>query len=120
MKVSHLLSTATKRARRVRAKIVGTTIRPRVSVLRSNRYTSAQVVDDAQGVTLTAVSSRMVKGSAKTTLNKTEAAVQVGIKLAEILKKRQVTQVVFDRGGYKYHGRVKAVAESLREAGIQL
>ncbi len=120
MQVSHLQSKATKRANRVRAKITGTQERPRVSILRSNRFTSAQVIDDVNGVTITSVHSRSLKLDSSPKLTKTQVAAVVGETIAKNLKQKSLSKVVFDRGSYKYHGRVKAVAESMRKAGIVL
>lgn len=91
---------------RIRAKIKGTSERPRVAVFRSNRFISAQAFDDAKGVTL--ASGRGAK-------NKPEA---VGEELARTMKAAGITQIVFDRGGYRYHGRVKKLAEEIRKGGI--
>ena len=102
-----------RRQQRIRARITGTNERPRVSVYRSNRYVTAQLVDDTKGVTLGAVHG---KEFAKAT--KLEQAKLVGQALAEIAKAAGITAVVFDRSGYHYHGRVKAVAEALRQHGL--
>jgi large subunit ribosomal protein L18 len=102
-----------KRRRRVRAKIVGTAARPRVSVFRSNRGISAQLVDDVAGRTIAAVNWTEFSGEARM-----EQAAKVGSTLAERAKAAGIEQVVFDRGGYKYHGRVKALAEGAREGGL--
>ena len=104
-----------KRRRRVRAKISGTATRPRVSVFRSNRGISAQLVDDVSGLTLAAVAwyEPELRG-----LKKDECAKRAGALLAERAKAAKVAQAVFDRGGYRYHGHVRAFAEALREAGI--
>ena len=105
---------------RVRAKIKGTTIRPRVAVYKSNKFTYAQVIDDTTGVTIIAVSDYAGKKGKPSKGTKTEKATLNGKALAEALKKKGIDSVLFDRGGFKYHGRVKALAESLREAGIKL
>ena len=102
-----------KRRRRVRAKIVGTAARPRISVFRSNRGISAQLIDDVSGRTITAVNWTEFSGEARM-----EQAGKVGSTLAERAKAAGIEQVVFDRGGYKYHGRVKALAEGAREGGL--
>ncbi len=104
-----------KRRRRVRAKISGTATRPRVSVFRSNRGVSAQVVDDVAGRTLAAVAwfEPELKG-----LGKAQAATKAGQLLAERAKTAGVSEAVFDRGGYQYHGHVRALAEAIREAGL--
>lgn len=108
------------RHNRVRAKIKGDTTRPRVAVFKSNKFTYTQVIDDATGKTLIAISDYAGKKSKKAKGTKTEKAGLNGKALAEALKKKGIDTVVFDRGGFKYHGRVKALAESLREAGIKL
>src|SRR6185437_4697688 len=104
-----------KRRRRVRAKVSGTAERPRVSVFRSNRGISAQLVDDSTGNTLVAVhwhepDLRKLAGAERTKRS--------GELLAERAKKAGISEVVFDRGGYRYHGHVKTFAEAIREAGI--
>src|SRR3954452_16098692 len=104
-----------KRRRRVRAKVVGTAERPRVSVFRSNRGISAQLVDDLNGRTLAAVEWTEFRGT-----KKMQQATEVGKALAERAKASGVERAVFDRGGYQYHGRVKAVADAAREAGLAL
>src|SRR5438270_1339211 len=97
-----------RRRRRVRAKIHGTAERPRISVFRSNRGIAAQLIDDDAGVTLTAVNwiEPDLRGLAPM-----EQATRVGVLLAERAKAAGIDRVVFDRGGYQYHGRVKALAE---------
>jgi large subunit ribosomal protein L18 len=104
-----------KRRRRVRAKISGTAERPRVSVFRSNRGISAQLVDDVAGNTLAAVAWFEPE---LRSLSKADHAKRAGELLAERAKAANVTQAVFDRGGYRYHGHVRAFAEAMREAGI--
>jgi large subunit ribosomal protein L18 len=104
-----------KRRRRVRAKISGTPTRPRISVFRSNRGLSAQVVDDVVGRTLTAVSWSEPE---LRSLAKGECATRAGQLLAERAKAVGISEAVFDRGGYRYHGHVRAFAESIREAGL--
>ena len=107
-----------KRKRRTRAKVKGTSKRPRLSVYRSNRYIFAQLIDDEKGTTLVSVSEK--EGKTKTTSKKMEKAGQVGEKLAEKALKMKIKTVVFDKGGYKYHGRVKQVAEGARKGGLKL
>lgn len=102
-----------RRHARIRAKISGTTVRPRVAVFRSSQHILAQAVDDTLHVTIASVSDRALKKGTKT-----EKALAIGKELAGLLKAKHVDAVVFDVGGFKYHGRVKAVAEGLREAGI--
>ena len=104
-----------KRRRRVRAKISGTAARPRISVFRSNRGLSAQVIDDVAGHTLAAVAwfEPDLRGLAKGDRTK-----RAGELLAERAKAAGVSEAVFDRGGYRYHGHVRAFAEAIRETGI--
>jgi large subunit ribosomal protein L18 len=104
-----------KRRRRVRAKISGTANRPRISVFRSNRGLSAQLVDDVSGHTLAAVNWFEAELSS---LAKAERATRAGQLLAERAKAAGVSEAVFDRGGYRYHGHVRTFAEAIREAGI--
>ena len=104
-----------KRRRRVRAKITGSAERPRISVFRSNRGVFAQLIDDASGRTLAAVN--WTEDDLKT-LPRMEQATRAGALLAERAKAAGVETAVFDRGGYRYHGRVKALAEGAREGGL--
>ena len=104
-----------RRRRRVRAKITGTAERPRISVFRSNRGIFAQLIDDASGRTLAAVN--WTEDDLKT-LPRMEQATRAGALLAERAKAAGVETAVFDRGGYRYHGRVKALAEGAREGGL--
>ena len=104
-----------KRKTRVRSKIQGTSNRPRMSVFRSNRKIYVQIIDDSKGVTLVAKSSGSVKGK-----KPIEVARQVGVELAKKVLAKKIKGVVFDRGGYKYHGKVKAIAEGAREGGLKL
>jgi large subunit ribosomal protein L18 len=106
-----------RRHRRVRGKIAGTGERPRLVVHRSNRGIEAQLVDDASGRTLAAASWLHLKKSFKG--SKSEQAAEVGKLLAQKAKQAKVEAVVFDRGGYLYHGRVKALADGAREGGLQ-
>ena len=106
-----------KRRRRVRAKVVGTAERPRISVFRSNRGIEAQLVDDDTGRTLASASHLGLPKSFKG--EKTAQAEAVGKALAAEAKKAGVDACVFDRGGYLYHGRVKALADGAREGGLQ-
>jgi large subunit ribosomal protein L18 len=106
-----------KRRHRVRAKVVGTAERPRISVFRSNRGIHAQLVDDIAGRTLAAVTwtESDLRG-----LKPLEQAGKAGERLAERAKAAGVEAAVFDRGGYQYHGRVKAFAEGVREGGLKV
>lgn len=110
----------TGRARRhakIRAQVKGTAAKPRLSMFRSNKHVMCQLIDDVNGVTLAAASGLDLAKDAKGT--KTERAAMVGQLLAERAAKQKITTICFDRGGYKYHGRVKAVAEELRQKGLQ-
>ena len=102
---------------RVRGKISGTPERPRLNVFRSNANIYAQLIDDVKGVTLAAAST-LDKGFEGATGN-AEAAKKVGLVLAERAKEKGIEEVVFDRGGYVYHGRVAALAEGAREGGLK-
>ncbi len=102
-----------RRARRNRSKIMGTAERPRLSVHRSLKHISAQLIDDVTGTTVAAATDRALKGA------KLEKAAAVGKAIAQAAQGKGITSVVFDRGAYLYHGRVKAVAEAAREAGLQ-
>ena len=104
-----------RRRRRVRAKITGTAERPRISVFRSNRGVFAQLIDDTSGRTLAAVN--WTEGELRS-LPRMEQASRAGVLLGERAKAAGVETAVFDRGGYRYHGRVKALAEGAREAGL--
>jgi large subunit ribosomal protein L18 len=104
-----------RRHRRVRGKVAGTAERPRLVVFRSNRGISAQLVDDETGRTLASASWKAVSASG----SKTEQANGVGKALAESAKKAGIETCVFDRAGYLFHGRVKALAEGAREGGLQ-
>ncbi len=108
-----------RRHRRVRKKVLGTADRPRLAVFRSNRHLVAQVIDDRAGRTLAAASTHEAELRAGSTGN-VEAAKAVGALVAERAKAAGVEKVVFDRGGYQYHGRVAAVADAAREAGLEL
>jgi large subunit ribosomal protein L18 len=106
-----------QRRRRVRAKITGTATRPRLAVFRSNNGVFAQLIDDEAGRTLAAAqwTEADVRG-----LGRTEQATKVGELIAQRAKAAGVETAVFDRGGYQYHGRVKAVADGAREAGLEI
>jgi large subunit ribosomal protein L18 len=106
-----------RRHRRVRGKIAGTGERPRLMVFRSNRGIFAQLVDDSSGKTLAGANWKALPASF--TGDKTEQAKEVGKAIAEAAKKAGIEAVVFDRGGYLYHGRVKALAEAAREGGLK-
>jgi large subunit ribosomal protein L18 len=105
-----------RRHRRVRGRVTGSAERPRLSVARSNKRIYAQLIDDERGHTVAAAGSHE---AALRGLSKGEAAGEVGKLLAERGRGAGVTRVVFDRGGYKYHGRVKALADGAREGGLE-
>ena len=106
-----------RRHRRIRGKVAGTAERPRLAVFRSNLGISAQLIDDQSNRTLAAASWQQLKKSFKGT--KSDQAKEVGKLLAANAKKAEVETCVFDRGGYLYHGRVKALAEGAREGGLR-
>jgi large subunit ribosomal protein L18 len=114
------LSGRDRRKLRIRRKISGSDERPRLSVFRSARHIYVQVVDDGRGLTLAAAStlSRDLKGTLEAD-SKMDAAKKVGSLIAKICLERKIDRVVFDRNGYLYHGRVKALADAAREAGLQ-
>ncbi len=104
---------------RIRKKMTGTAARPRLNVYRSLNHIYAQVIDDLHGQTLVSASTAEGKKADRTTGGNVAAAKTVGKTIAERAKAKGVTKVVFDRGGYIYHGRVKALADAAREAGLQ-
>ena len=107
-----------KRKKRIRATLEGTTERPRLVVFRSNKHIEAQLIDDARAVTLVAASTREgeLKGDGTSS---TAGAKTVGSAIAKRALAKNIEQVVFDRGGYLYHGRIKALADAAREAGLK-
>jgi large subunit ribosomal protein L18 len=106
-----------RRARRIRAKVQGTTERPRLSVFRSNKHVYAQLINDETKETLTGASEGELKLAEKAT--KSDRAKQIGLLIAKKAATKKVTAVVFDKGSYRYHGRVKAIAEGAREGGLK-
>lgn len=106
-----------QRKRRVRAKITGTATRPRLSVFRSNAHIYGQLVDDVKQVTLVSVSDTVIKKTGK--LNKTQAAAVIGEELAKKAIAKKIRKVVFDRNGFIYHGRIKALADGARKGGLE-
>jgi large subunit ribosomal protein L18 len=106
--------TRLKRKLRNRKALYGTADRPRVSVSRSNKHLQAQAIDDLGKRTIIGISDITVEKG-----NKTEKAKELGKRFVDVLKKNNIETIIFDRGAYKYHGRVKAFAESIREAGIK-
>src|SRR5207245_11394375 len=105
--------------KRIRKKVLGTAERPRLNVYRSLNNIYVQVIDDLQGVTLVSANSAEGKKGTRTTGGNLAAAKTVGKAIAERAKEKGISKVVFDRGGYIYHGRVKALADAAREAGLQ-
>jgi len=117
-----------KRHKRVRARISGSSERPRLCVFKSNKYIYAQLIDDEKGKVLLSVDDRKLKKPAKplkeketgkVLTTKVAKAFEVGKLIAKKAKEKKIEKVVFDRGGYKYHGRVKALAEGAREGGLK-
>lgn len=106
-----------KRHLRIRKRLVGTPSKPRISVFRSNKHIYAQIIDDVNGVTLVSASSN--EQGSTTTGGNVDAATTVGTLLGERAVKQNIKNVVFDRSGYLYHGRVKALADAARAAGLE-
>ena len=104
---------------RIRAKMSGTAERPRLNVYRSLNHIYTQLIDDLNGVTLASASTVSKKGEGKKAGGNVMAAAEVGKLIAERAKEKGIKKVVFDRGGYLYHGRIKALAEAAREAGLE-
>ena len=104
--------------KRIREKVQGSAERPRLNVYRSVNHIYAQLVDDTAGVTLVSASTSE-KGAKKATGGNVASAKEVGKRIAERAKEKGISKVVFDRGGYLYHGRIKALADAAREAGLQ-
>ena len=102
-----------RRHRRIRAKVIGTKERPRLSVFRSNQHIYVQLIDDSKGQTLASFDDRKIKKG-----KKVEKAKEIGLAIAKKALEKKIKKAVFDRGGYKYHGQVKAVAEGAREGGL--
>ncbi len=103
-----------RRHKRVRAKVIGTKERPRLSVFRSNQHIYVQLIDDDKGQTLASFDDRKIKKG-----KRVEKAKEVGRTIAKKALEKKIKKVIFDRGGYKYHGQVKAVAEGAREGGLK-
>ena len=112
---SNKLTGRERRHRRIRAKVAGTALRPRLSIFRSNKYVYAQIIDDERGVTLVSASDLGVKSKSK---GKLEASKMIGEEIAKQAKDKKISKVVFDRSGYLYTGRVKQVAEGARAGGL--
>ncbi len=105
-----------RRHARIRARVIGSAQRPRLSVFKSNRYLHAQIIDDAAAKTLVAGSTKTFAAKAK----KTDAAEMLGADIAKRAKDAGITKVVFDRGGFRYAGRLQKLAEAARKAGLEL
>jgi large subunit ribosomal protein L18 len=103
-----------RRRNRIRAKVFGTALKPRLSVFKSNKYISAQLIDDDKGVTLASATTKGLKGKGELIKSK-----EVGLALGKVALANKISSVVFDRGGYIYTGSVQAVAEGAREAGLK-
>ncbi len=103
-----------QRHKKVRKNVVGTSLRPRIAVFKSGQHIYAQIIDDEKRVTLVSNSDLTVKVGTKT-----EKALKVGEELAKKAKNKKIKSIVFDRGGFKYHGRVAALAEGLRKGGLE-
>ncbi|MCD6148819.1 50S ribosomal protein L18 [bacterium] len=108
-----------RRHKRIRAKINGTSDIPRLCVFRSNNHIYAQLIDDQKGVVISAASDKEIKKDKGSKKGKTELAFETGKLIAQKAKKRKIERIVFDRAGYKYHGRVKALAEGARKGGLR-
>jgi large subunit ribosomal protein L18 len=104
-----------RRHKRIRARVTGIAARPRLCVFRSGNHIYAQLIDDAKAKTLVSASSLKMKGKK----NKTEEAKEVGMTIAKFALEKKIEKVVFDRGGFQYHGRIKALADGAREGGLK-
>lgn len=112
----NLVKQRQRRKKSVRKTLQGTTSKPRLSVFRSNKYVYAQLIDDQKGLTILGVSQKEIKS--EKAIKQSEMAHLVGQKLAEKAKGMKITEVIFDRGSYAYHGQIKALAEGAREGGL--
>ncbi len=121
-KIAHHTTKAERRKKRVGAQLFGTAKRPRISVRRSNKFVFLQAVDDSAGKTVASAHDKQAKaaGKSKKAMTKTETAQLSAQSLAQQLKQKKISAVIFDRGQYKYHGRVQIVAQTLRDAGIKV
>lgn len=108
-----------RRQKRVRSIISGTGKRPRLSVFKSNKGMYAQLIDDQKGITVVSVHSKEVKASKSREMGaKTAVAFEIGRSIAKKAQEKKISEIIFDRSGYKYHGRIKAVADGAREGGL--
>lgn len=114
MNFMNKLQSRKKRTKRTRAKISGTANRPRLCVFRSLKYIYAQIIDDEKGKILISVDSRKIKNAK----NNIETAGKIGEEIAKLSIAKKISKVVFDKRGYKYHGKVKAIAEGARKGGL--
>lgn len=109
-----------RRSVRIRSQIIGNSKRPRLCVFRSNSNIYAQIIDDAAGKTITGVDDRQIKKISQKELSaKVAKAYEVGLQIGKIAQEKNITEVVFDRSGYRYHGRVKALADGARASGLK-
>ncbi len=106
-----------QRKRRMKDRVRGTNERPRASVFRGANSLTVQLINDAEHATLVSASTTQIKGKKK--LTKTDKAKEVGKQVAQVAKEKGIAKIVFDRGGYQYHGRVRALAEAMREEGLE-
>lgn len=114
MKTKIVLSSRDRRRKRIRSKVIGSALRPRLSIFKSNAFIYAQLIDDENGKTLAASSSlKAGKGT------KTESSMKVGEEIAKLGKAVGISKVVFDRGGFNYTGRVRSLAEGARQGGLE-
>jgi large subunit ribosomal protein L18 len=114
MKTNIVSSSRDRRRKRIRSKVIGSALRPRLSVFKSNAFIYAQIINDKDGKTLAASSS--LKSSKGT---KTESSMNVGVEIAKIAKTKGISKVVFDRGGFNYTGRIRSLAEGARQGGLE-
>jgi len=108
-----------RRKLRVKKKVFGTSDRPRLSVFRSNKYSYGQIIDDSKGKTLVGLSLKDIRNMHKSK-TKRDASLELGKKIAEKALKKKIKKVIFDRSGYRYHGRVEQIADGAREGGLEL
>lgn len=111
--------TFNRREIRTRIKVRGTTLRPRLSVFKSNKYMSVQIIDDEKGITLVSVNEKSLGKLGELGKDGIGKATEVGKMLAGKAVKSKIKKVVFDKGGYSYHGKIKAIAEGAREGGLE-
>nr|WP_321464828.1 50S ribosomal protein L18 [uncultured Desulfobulbus sp.] len=118
-KTNQKVTARIKRVQRIRVKISGTSERPRLCVFRSNRHIYAQIIDDTQHKTLVSMSTEHKDFDVQSAGDKCDQAKKVGLMIAEKAKIAGIEKVVFDRGGYLYHGRIKSLSDGAREGGLQ-